>query len=62
MAFATRLQSTADGCGCQPCALTLDRALVAYQSPPLLFISADDGLLEAAAAEGLATDDPNRFP
>jgi uncharacterized protein len=44
------------------CALTLNRALVAHQLAPLVLISADDDLLEAAAAEGLATDDPNRHP
>jgi hypothetical protein len=44
------------------CALTLNRALVAYSLPSLVFISADDDLLEAAAAEGLATDNPNRHP
>jgi uncharacterized protein len=44
------------------CALTLNRALVAHQLAPLVFISADDDLLEAAAAEGLFTDDPNRHP
>jgi predicted nucleic acid-binding protein len=44
------------------CALTLNRALVAYRLPSLMFISADDDLLKAAAAEGLSTDDPNRHP
>jgi hypothetical protein len=44
------------------CALTLNRALVAHQLPSLVFISADGDLLEAAAAEGLVTDDPNRHP
>jgi uncharacterized protein len=44
------------------CALTLNRALIAHQLHPLVFISADGDLLEAAAAEGLATDDPNRHP
>ena len=44
------------------CALTLNRALVTYRLPSLVFISADDDLLKAAAAEGLATDDPNRHP
>lgn len=42
------------------CALTLNRALVAYHLPPLALISADDDLLNAAAAEGLPTDNPNR--
>ncbi|MCX6032550.1 MAG: type II toxin-antitoxin system VapC family toxin [Chloroflexi bacterium] len=44
------------------CALTLNRALVAYHLSPLAFISADDDLLKAAAAEGLPTDNPNRHP
>lgn len=41
------------------CALTLTRALAAHHLSPLVFISADDDLLKAAAAEGLSTDDPN---
>jgi predicted nucleic acid-binding protein len=44
------------------CALTLQRALAAYKLQPLAFISADDDLLQAAAAEGLATDNPHRAP
>jgi predicted nucleic acid-binding protein len=44
------------------CALTLNRALVDHELPPLVLISADGDLLEAAATEGLATDDPNRHP
>jgi len=44
------------------CALILNRALVAYHLSPLIFISADDDLLKAAAAEGLPTDNPNLHP
>ena len=44
------------------CALTLNRTFAAHQLAPLVFISADDDLLKAAAAEGLSTDDPNRHP
>ncbi len=44
------------------CALTLNRALVAHRLPSLVLIAADEDLLKAAAAEGLATDDPNRHP
>lgn len=44
------------------CALTLNRALVAHNLPSLVLISADEDLLKAAEAEGLATDDPNRHP
>ncbi len=40
------------------CALTLNRALLASQLPPLVFVSADDDLLKAAAAEGISTDNP----
>jgi predicted nucleic acid-binding protein len=44
------------------CALTLNRALVAHELPPLVLVSADEDLLEAAASEALAIDDPNRHP
>jgi len=44
------------------CALTLNRALLAHHLAPLTFISADDDLLAAAAAEGLPSDNPNRHP
>jgi predicted nucleic acid-binding protein len=44
------------------CALALNRALVAHLVPPLVFISADDDLLQSAAAEGLSTDNPNDHP
>ncbi len=43
-------------------ALRLNRALLAYHLPPLIFISADDDHLKAAVAEGLPTDNPNRHP
>lgn len=42
------------------CALYLNRALIAHNLDPLTFVSADDDLLTAAAAEGLLTDNPNR--
>ncbi len=42
------------------CALCLNRALIAHDLAPLTFVSADDDLLTAAAAEGLLTDNPNR--
>jgi predicted nucleic acid-binding protein len=35
--------------------------LLAARSPPLTFVSADTRLLAAAAAEGLATEDPNAY-
>jgi hypothetical protein len=41
------------------CALVLNRALIAHHLPPLVFLSADDDLLKAAAAESLPTDNPN---
>jgi predicted nucleic acid-binding protein len=41
------------------CALILNRALVAHDLLPLIFVSADDDLLKAAAGEGLPTDNPN---
>jgi len=44
------------------CALILNRALTAHHLPPLTFVSADDDLLKAAAAEGLPTDNPNLHP
>ena len=33
-----------------------------YSLPPLMLISADAELLQAATAEGFATDDPNQHP
>jgi len=44
------------------CALRLNHALVAQHLPPLVFVCADNDLLKAAAAEGLATENPNDYP
>jgi hypothetical protein len=44
------------------CALRLNQALIAHALPPLIFVSADNNLLAAATAAGLATDDPNLHP
>jgi len=44
------------------CALSLNEPIVDNGLPPLIFISADNDLLIAAAAEGLATDNPNNHP
>ena len=44
------------------CALHLNRALIAHQLTPLVFVCADNDLLAAAAAEGLVTDNPNHYP
>ncbi len=44
------------------CALYLNRALVAHQLIPLVFVCADNDLLAAAAAEGLVRDNPNNYP
>lgn len=41
------------------CALYLNQALSANNLAPLTFISADDDLLQAAQAEGLAMKNPN---
>ncbi len=41
------------------CALVLNRALVARDLLPLVFVSADNDLLNAAAGEGLSTENPN---
>ena len=43
-------------------ALVVNNSLVAHALPPLVFISADNGLLTAAQAEGLAVDNPNCPP
>jgi predicted nucleic acid-binding protein len=43
-------------------ALIVSDALQAGNFPPLIFLAADDRLLIAARAEGLATDDPNAHP
>ena len=41
------------------CALHLNRALFDNDLPPLTFVAADNGLLKAAQAEGLETENPN---
>jgi predicted nucleic acid-binding protein len=43
-------------------ALEANAALLAAQSAPLIFVSADRRLLDVALAEGLTTDDPNAHP
>jgi len=40
----------------------LDQELRRTDKPSLVFLSADDRLLEVAQAEGLLTDNPNRHP
>jgi len=44
------------------CALTLNDPLIESGVSPLTFVSADGDLLAAAAAEGLATDNPHDHP
>jgi predicted nucleic acid-binding protein len=44
------------------CALAVNEPLVNRNLPPLTFVCADNDLLTAAAAEGLATDNPNNHP
>ena len=44
------------------CALTLNHLLTALGLPVLTFVTADKLLLQAAAHEGLATDNPNLHP
>jgi hypothetical protein len=41
------------------CALFANRTLIEQGLPPLVFVCADNALLMAASAEGLATDNPN---
>jgi hypothetical protein len=43
-------------------ALTVNSALQIAGLVPLTLLAADDRLLDAARAEGLATDNPNRYP
>jgi predicted nucleic acid-binding protein len=43
-------------------ALTLHGLLTQAAVVPLMFVAADDDLLEAAEGEGLATDNPNQHP
>jgi predicted nucleic acid-binding protein len=43
-------------------AILVHRSLLGFGLPGPIFISADDDLLVAAQAEGLAVDNPNRHP
>ncbi|MEA3340814.1 MAG: type II toxin-antitoxin system VapC family toxin [Chloroflexota bacterium] len=43
-------------------ALSLDDMLTQAQFPPLIFVAADNDLLDAARSEGLTTDNPDRYP
>lgn len=43
-------------------ALTANDALVTADLSPLIFVAADNDLLAAARAEGLAADNPNLYP
>jgi hypothetical protein len=49
-------------------AVHLASALLPHQSrcerhlPDLIFLAADEDLLQAAATEGLSTDNPNHYP
>ncbi len=43
-------------------ALLVNQTLLRQQLAPLTFIAADNDLLLAASAEGLATDNPNLYP
>jgi len=43
-------------------ALTLNQQLASAGLPPLIFITADDQLYEAAIHQGLAADNPNHHP
>jgi uncharacterized protein len=43
-------------------ALATSNALLAADLPAPIFVTADGDLIAAATAEGLATDDPNRYP
>ena len=40
-------------------ALIVNRSLITSGLPPLIFVSADNGLIATAQAEGLAVDNPN---
>lgn len=44
------------------CALAVNKPLAGNKLPPLTFVAADDDLLAAAAAEGLAIENPNKRP
>lgn len=43
-------------------AIVANHALILHKLPPLIFVSADDRLIQAALAEGLATENPNLHP
>jgi uncharacterized protein len=43
-------------------ALVVNTALVATGLPALIFLTADDRLMNAALAEGLAAENPNMYP
>lgn len=43
-------------------ALTVNRRLLTFGAVGLVFLSADDRLLQAAVAEGVAVDNPNEHP
>lgn len=43
-------------------ALLLNQQLLKVSADPLTFLSADENLLKAAKAEGMATDNPNQHP
>ncbi len=43
-------------------ALLVNRMLLQEGRPPLTFVASDGDLLAAARAEGLATEDPERYP
>jgi predicted nucleic acid-binding protein len=43
-------------------ALEANRSLVTRKHAPLVFLCADDDLNQAAAAENLTVDNPNRHP
>ncbi len=44
------------------CALAVNEPLINNGLPPLTFVCADNELLFAARGEGLATDNPNKYP
>jgi len=43
-------------------AMILNRALLTHRLPALVFVSADDNLLDAARSEGLFVENPNWHP
>jgi hypothetical protein len=43
------------------CALALNRPLIENEMSPLIFVSADADLLDAAQAENLPTENPNDY-